>query len=400
MPCVNPKCRRDLEPGWAFCPYCGKKQAKPQRKTKSRANGLGSVYKRGDKWLAVKTIGWITDPLPAGAQEGTEPHKRRQTVTRTFSTRKDAVAALPFLTAADRKPRKGTATQRKGTAVTLKELYDQWEPTHQKSRSTMNCYRSGFRLFAPLWNTRMEDLDVDDLQDCLDDADTGRRTLENAKAALGLVYKYGIPRNAIPKDRNLAQFLRIHEPGSGSQKPGLAPDQLEKVRKQAEAGDPVAVRVLCHCYLGFRPSAFLALKSGAYNEKERAFVGGIKTEAGIERTVTVSPKIQNYVTALVAAAGEDGYVFGKEKGKPLSLTEYRELFYDLLDRLEIPNPVDSENRHLITPHSCRHTFATLMKKAAGSDTDKLALIGHTSTEQLREYQDVRFEDLRAITDQL
>ena len=400
MVCVNPKCRRDLEPGWVFCPFCGKKQAKPQRKAKSRANGLGSVYKRGDKWLAVKTIGWITDPLPADAPPGTEPHKRRQTVTRTYSTRKDATAALPFLTAADRKPRKGTATQRKGTAVTLKELYDQWEPTHQKSRSTMNCYRSGFRLFAPLWNTRMEDLDVDDLQDCLDDADTGRRTLENAKAALGLVYKYGIPRNAIPKDRNLAQFLRIHEPGSGSQKPGLAPDQLEKVRKQAEAGDPVAVRVLCHCYLGFRPSAFLALKSGAYNEKERAFVGGIKTEAGIERTVTVSPKIQNYVTALVAAAGEDGYVFGKEAGQQLSLTEYRELFYDLLERLEIPNPVDSENRHLITPHSCRHTFATLMKKAAGSDTDKLALIGHTSTEQLREYQDVRFEDLRAITDQL
>ena len=31
---------------------------------------------------------------------------------------------------------------------------------------------------------------------------------------------------------------------------------------------------------------------------------------------------------------------------------------------------------------------------------RLALIGHTSTDQLREYQDVRFEDLRAITDQL
>lgn len=400
MTCINPKCRRDQEPGWIFCPFCGKKQHRPPRKLKSRANGLGSVYKRGDKWLAVKTVGWITDPLPPDAPPGTEPHKRRQTVTRTYNTRKDAVAALPFLTAADRRPRQGTVTQRKGTAVTLKELYDQWEPTHQKGRSTMNCYRSGFRLFAPLWNTRMEDLDVDDLQDCLDDSDTGRRTMENAKTALGLVYKYGIPRNAVPKDRNLAQFLRIHEPGSGSQKPGLAPDQLEKVRKQAEAGDPVAVRVLCHCYLGFRPSAFLALKTGDYNAGERAFVGGIKTEAGIERTVTVSPKIQKYVDELVAAAGEDGYIFGKEQGRLLRLPEYRELFYELLERLEIPNPVDAENRHLITPHSCRRTFATLMKKAAGSDADKLALIGHTSTEMLRHYQDVRFADLRAITDQL
>lgn len=400
MLCRNNRCRRELEPGFEFCPYCGKKQVKTKQKTKSRGNGLGSVYKRGDKWLAVKTVGWITDPLPADAPEGTAPHKRRQTVTRSYGTRKDAVAALPFLTAADRRPRQGTPTQRKGTAVTLKELYDQWEPTHGKSRSTMNCYRSGFRLFAPLWNTRMEDLDIDDLQDCLDDAVSGRRTQENAKAALGLVYKYGIPRNAVPKDRNLAQFLRIREPGTGSTKIGLAPDQIEKIRREAENGDPVAARVFCHCYLGFRPSALLALKTGDYDSEERAFVGGIKTEAGIGRTVTVSPKIQNYVSSLIDAAGEDGFVFGKEAGQQLSLPEYRELFYELLDRLEIPNPVDDQGRHRLTPHSCRHTFATLMKAVPGSDTDKLALIGHTSAEQLREYQDVRFEDLRAITDKL
>lgn len=400
MLCINPKCRRDVDPGWTFCPFCGKKQAKSQRKPKSRGNGLGTVYKKRGAWVAEKTVGWITDPLPPDAPPGTEPRKRRQTVSRSYSTRKDALAALPFLTAADRKPKQGTATQRKKTAVTLKELFDQWEPTHGKSRSTMNCYRSGFRLFAPLWNTRMEDIDIDDLQDCLDDADAGRRTLENAKAALGLVYKYGIPRDAVPKDRNLAQFLRINEPGSGSQKPGFAPAELEKIRAAAAAGDPVAVRVLCHCYLGFRPSAFLALKTGDYNAQERAFTGGIKTEAGIGRTVTVSPKIQPYVSSLVTAAGEAGFVFGKETGKALSLPEYRELFYELLSRLEIPNPVSEDGRHLITPHSCRHTFATLMKSAAGSDTDKLALIGHTSTEQLREYQDVRFADLRAITDQI
>ena len=401
MTCVNPKCARELLPDWAFCPYCGRKQLRPKQKTKSRANGLGSVYKRGGKWLAVKTVGWISDPLPPDAPEGTVPHKRRQTVTRTYSTRKDAVAALPFLTAADRKPRKGTATQRKGTAVTLKELYDQWEPTHQKSRSTMNCYRSGFRLFSPLWNTRMEDLDVDDLQDCLDDAVSGRRTQENAKAALGLVYKYGIPRNAVPKDRNLAQFLRIRKPGAGSTKTGLSPDQLENVRTAAASGeDPVAVLVLCQCYLGFRPSAFLQLRVPDYNAQERAFVGGIKTDAGIGRTVTVSPKIQPYVTELVKRAGKDGYVFGREAGQQLTMPEYRELFYELLARLEIPNPVDDQGRHQLTPHSCRHTFATLMKAVPGSDTDKLALIGHTSAEQLREYQDVRFEDLRAITDRI
>ena len=244
----------------------------------------------------------------------------------------------------------------------------------------------------------MDDLDVDDLQDCLDDSYAGRRTRQNAKAALGLVYKYGIPRDAVPKDRNLAQFLRITDPGESSKKPGLSLAELDLVRKAAEEGDPVARIVLCHCYLGFRPSALLQLTEADYDPERGCFVGGIKTEAGKGRTVTVSPKISAHVAALrEVSAG--GYIFGRS-GAALNLSDYRALFYDLLDRLEIQNPVDDQGRHRLTPHSCRHTFATLLKRTRGSDADKLALIGHTSTDQLREYQDVPVEDLRAITDQL
>lgn len=396
--CVNVRCGREVPADAAFCPYCGKKQLRDPKKRKSRGNGLGSVYKKGNKWVAEKTVGWITDPLPPDAPPDQQPHRRRVSVARFFNTKKDALAALPFITAADRRPHEGTATQRKKTGVTLKELYDQWEPTHQRSRSTMNCYRSGFRLFAPLWMIPMEQIDIDDLQDCLDDADVGRRTLENAKAALGLVYKYGIPRDAVPKDRNLAQFLRIREPGTGSTKQGFSTEELEMIHDAAAVGDSVAAVVLCHCYLGFRPSALLALTVGDYSATERAFTGGIKTEAGKGRTVTVSPKIQKYVDAMVAAAG-DGFVFGSN-GEALSLEQYRQLFYELLERLGIDNPVDDQGRHRLTPHSCRHTFATLMKRTQGNDTDKLALIGHTSTEQLRDYQDVSYDDLRKITDQL
>ena len=398
MNCPNPKCKKQTPAGAAFCPWCGRKLQQAERKTKSRGNGLGSVYKTGSgKWCAEKTLGYVLDPIPEGSPPGTIPHRRRISVKRTYSTRKDALAALPFLTAADRKPREGSTTQRKKTSITLKELYDQWFPTHDRDKSTMNCYQAGFRLFAPLWGIRMEDIDIDDLQDCLDDSDLGKRTKQNAKAALGLVYKYGIPRDAVPKDRNLAPFLRIREGGAGK-KEGFSADELEKIRGAAADADPVARMVLCHCYLGFRPSAFLALTAADYNKTEKAFLGGIKTEAGKDRTVTVSPKVQPWVDEFLAAAG-DGFVFG-QAGAQMDIKKYRDLFYDLLQRLAIENPVDAEGRHRLTPHSCRHTFATLMKRVKAPDADKLALIGHTSTDQLRDYQDVPFEDLRAITDQL
>ncbi len=399
MICVNPKCKIDLPDEAKYCYLCGTKLKKAERrqKTKSRGNGLGSVYKLPNgKWCAAKTLWYVADPVPEDAPPDAKPHKRRKVVRKQYSTRKDAMAALPLLGVANYRPQGGTPTQRKKTAITLKELYDQWEPTHNRGKSTMNCYRAGFRIFAPLWHVSMQDIDIDDLQNCMDESEAGRRTQENARAALGLIYKYGIPRDAIPKDRNLAPFLRIWEPGSRSTKEGFSVEELEKIRKATDAGDRSAARILCNCYLGYRPTGFLELKVADYNAKEKAFVGGIKTEAGINRAVTVSPKIQRYVDQYLAVAG-NGYVFGVA-GERLSIEDYREDFYAVLARLGIDNPVDEQGRHRLTPHSCRHTFATLMKRVKGSDTDKLALIGHTSTEQLRDYQDVSFEDLRAITD--
>ena len=42
----------------------------------------------------------------------------------------------------------------------------------------------------------------------------------------------------------------------------------------------------------------------------------------------------------------------------------------------------------------------MMKRVTGADKDKQELIGHASSEMLRDYQDVRLADLRRITDVL
>lgn len=68
------------------------------------------------------------------------------------------------------------------------------------------------------------------------------------------------------------------------------------------------------------------------------------------------------------------------------------MFYSVLDAPGLDN---GKQRHTYTPHSCPHSFA---KRAAADSTDKLELIGHTSEEMLRYYQDVSVDDLRKITD--
>ena len=304
-----------------------------------------------------------------------------------FRTKKEALDYLPQI-----------GTERRIRAVTFRQVYDAWEPTHRAGKSTMDCYRAAMKYSAPVWYAKLPDITIDDLQECVDDCQKGKRTRENMKALCGLLYKYAIPRKLT--DINMGQYLIVGGGDSGSK--DALPDEAVKRLENFVGIVPWADYVLCQCYLGFRPSEFLDLDVQSYNAREKAFIGGAKTEAGRDRVVTVSPKIQPIVDKLIDGK-KRGPVFCGENGKQMSIKVYRELFYKTLELCGIDNPVEDVGgvrRRKYTPHSCRHTFATMMKRVTGSDKDKLELMGHTSAVMLRHYLDVSFEDLRRITDAL
>ena len=157
-------------------------------------------------------------------------------------------------------------------------------------------------------------------------------------------------------------------------------------------------------YLGFRPTEFLTLDISRYDPAKNCFVGGGKTAAGTNRVVTISPKIREYVSSIIGKRTE-GNVFCNSAGEAWDLRDFTEkAFYPVLEAAGIDNPMveigGGVMRHKYTPHTCRHTFATLLKNVKASDKDKLALIGHTSDEMLRYYQDVNIADLERITNML
>ena len=91
-----------------------------------------------------------------------------------------------------------------------------------------------------------------------------------------------------PNGLNLGQYLIVGDGDTGSKE--ALPTEAVKVLEDHVGMVKWADYVLCQCYLGFRPSEFLALDALNYNRKERAFVGGAKTDAGKDRVVTVFPK--------------------------------------------------------------------------------------------------------------
>lgn len=380
------KCSKEIDDDSVYCKYCGKKQIY-ERNTKQRGNGQGSVYKMSNgKWLAVApTLYYKTED---GVRHKKQPSK-------TCRSKKEAVAALAELIA---KPEQ----KKKRKSITFRELYDKWYPTHEAGKSTMGNYKAAIKYFQPVWFMRMEDIDIDDLQECIDNCGKGKRTQENMRAVCGLVYKYGIPRQCVPDNLNLAQYLKVGGDASAHRE-SFDDKQIEAIRNQI-GKTAKAEYVYCLIYLGFRPSEFLSLTVENYDAKEKLFRGGAKTEAGTNRVVTISPKIQPYINE-IAAERTEGVFFCADGGKAYTLQYFTEsLFYPVLEAAGIDNPMveigGGVERHKFTPHSCRHTFATLMKNVQASDKDKLSIIGHTSEEMLRHYQDVKLEDLRRITDEI
>lgn len=371
------KCGVDLLPGSVYCHMCGKKQITSDRKHTRRGNGTGTVYKRGDKWVAEVTKGFKQDPNDSSR------HIRVVERKCGIRTKKEALEYLPIL--------KGQ--QKKKKRLTWSQLYEAWLPTHRAGKSTIDCYKAASKYFSDLYFSPVEDIEIDDLQECLDSCPKGKRTKQNMKALCGLMYKYAVPRGYATL--NLAPYL-IVDGESGSSRSGFNADQLDKIRR-AVGVIPYADYIYCMCYLGFRPSEFLALDIKDYDRKQKTLTGGSKTDAGKNRVVTISPKIQPIIDRL-ACSKISGALFCDDSGAAWKYDRFRDTaFYPVLEQIGIENPIE-EGKHKYSPHSCRHTFATLMKNVQAAEKDKMRLIGHASPEMLRYYQDVNISDLRLITD--
>lgn len=372
------KCKQNIEDGFAFCPHCGTNQqvAPKSGGPKRRGNGQGSVYQAPNKkWVAAKVLGYYEDK-----NGKIKPLRVRKT---GFPTKSAAIAALPTL---ERK------THKADLSATFQQIYRLWLPTHEVrvGKGTMDCYRAAFQYFENLYPVRFAEVTIDDLQECVDECPKGKRTRENMKAVAGLMYKYAIPRGYI--DRNMATYLRVSG-GPTQERPAFTAEDI-RVLEQHAGTDVVAACILCHIYLGYRPQEFVTLDCSMYDSENRCFTHGAKTEAGKNRIVTVSPKIQYHIDTFIGERGT-GAVFCNN-GKPYTYGTYREAFHDCLRRLQIEAPEGKK----FTPHCCRHTFATLMKAVNAPDKDKLELIGHTTVDMLHKYTHANIEDLRKITDKL
>ena len=334
---------------------------------------------------------------------------RKKTKSKVCSSRRAAELAIQELQEEYKKEKNGGRPL--GVTPTLQELYEMWEEYYEPlvKKCTMTCYRNGFKyILEKLGTKRVSDISIDDLQSALDAIPHGRRTKEDAKTACHLIYDYGIPRRLTGDTLNLGHYLRINYDKSDNaiQRESLNDDELAALFALAEAGDTDAQNICVLCLMGWRPDEFLSLRIENVNLEKRYIVGGAKTDAGIDRAVPIHDCIYDYVVRAIGDR-ETGYIYGNPKtgGGKRTLkkwTGYR--FYPTLERAGIDNPMvkvgGDKERHRITPHSCRHTFARLLKGVNAPVETKMDVIGHADEDQLRDYMDSTLPERREVISQL
>lgn len=375
------KCHRETPPDALYCPYCGVSlnPNKYTRRPRTRPNGTGTAFKRGNTWTARVVVGW----------------KYRDDDTSTpiwrtkggFLKKKDALNYCQTLLKSQKEAK---------VRLSMRQIYDAWLPTHETKvgRSTMDCYRAAWKYYLPIHDLTFADIDLDDLQECIDDCPRGKRTKENMKAIASLLMKYAIPRHQT--DMNYAEFLYTGNGAKGT-RPAFTPEHIERIRQQIGI-TPHAEDVYCMCYTGFRTAEFVALRKENYIDG--ILYQGIKTEAGFDRAVPVSDKIKPYIDARMSGSSE--YLFPKDDGSRMSASYFREVyFYKVLDAAGIqPLPTKDRPAYYV-PYSARHAFANMLKDVSGADKDKAGLIGHEDYKTTkRHYQSVEIDALRAIIRQI
>lgn len=344
------KCKKELPDGSLYCSWCGIKQTVTKQNTKSRGNGTGSIFKRGNTWVIQVTDGYhIVD--------GKKITKRR--TKGGFKTKKDAILALPDF--------KNNGIFEKST--TLERLWDDWSETAmlQLSESKQTHYKTAHNKMKSILYTDIKLLSIRDLQNVIDKKTKTYYPAKDIKNLLSHLYKRAMAEGIV--STNLSEFLILPELVE-TERQAFTDEELLDLWKGYSKGDYFVGYILLMIYTGMMPGELKKLKKEMINWHSQVITGcGLKTKKRKETPIILADIILPVLKDLCANSKTD-FV--------LNMSE--EKFYEEFHAAMLRN-----NCRELKPYSCRHTTATaLANKNVNSNMIK-EIMRHTKFSTTQHY---------------
>lgn len=347
------KCKKEIPDTASYCLYCGKKQTTaPKAKHRKRAHGTGTIRKDTrykNPYIAI---------APATA------HGQGRTYVGAYPDIKTAQAALEDYLKHGRPELYG---------ATLADIYKLWSDIHYREIQTSGVWRSMWKWYEPLYTVKMSELRTAHFQDIVNKAKT-KATADKLKSLAIMLCRYALENDIVTK--NYAEFVKIPK-FEKKEKVIFTAEQINTLWQHTD--DKRVQVIIAMIYMGFRLGEIVKLTADNVHFDEGYVVGGIKTEAGINRVIPFPPnipEIKDFFRQWIAESNT-------QKILPVNEKDFRDKwFYPVLNELGmiqgqyIKQEWKFENKSHITPHSTRHTFASLSASAGMRPENLQKIIGH------------------------
>lgn len=363
------KCHKNITEDSKYCNHCGAKQEKPEKGTKKRGNGQGTVYKlHSGNWMAEVTLGYYI-------KDGKK--KRRKLKKGGFTKKKDALAYLPVLA--------GQKEQKKH--ITVSELWELFKSgKYEKlSSSKKTAYNIAYKKIEDDIGYRdIDTLNVTDLQQLVDDKGSSYYTKRDIKNLLSHFYKIALQDDFC--DRNKAAYILLPELHSEEREIFSDTDIKTLWGDYHNTQSVITGHMLIMLYTGMRPGEMLTIRKENVNVAEQYLTGGIKTKKSKNRKIIIPDKVLPIVQSLLESDSTEflsPYILDND-------------FYDdwITKRKEL-----SLNGKLV-PYCCRHTYITRLTSLKISPAMLQELAGHEDYDTTLDYTHLSVKERLAEVNKL
>lgn len=344
------RCKREIPDESLYCPWCGRRQSAtapaPRKRAARRSPGSGNIH---------KLSGYRAKPYEA---------RIGQKSIGCYASKGEAVLALDYFLAAGKPLEAATAT--------FEQVYTAWSALHYTdvSKSTQTGYINAYSTAAILHRRRMADLRTGDYQQVIDGLVSAGKSFSACSKQNGLFIQlntFAMERDLI--DKNYASFVRLPKKPE-PKKRVLSTTEQQAIWAVALSDGPqmqiaqIAVVLFC---TGMRIGELLSLRSEDVHLEEGYAIGGEKTKAGRNRVIPLPGEIHHIIASWLA--NDCPTLLANRAGNPMDDSRVRHRFIALMDSLDI---------HGVTPHTCRHTCATMMAAAGVPPKAIQTVLGHAS----------------------
>lgn len=256
---------------------------------------------------------------------------------------------------------------------TTNDIFEKWVVTAKFSEEVLKNYKRVIDN-SGLGKKIFKDIKLSELE--LSALTLSPAMQKRYKAAFKNLYIYAMKNDIVTK--NLADLMELDK-YKAKERDSISSTDIEKILSSEE----IIPKILL--YTGMRIGELLDIKSKNVDLEKRVIVGGLKTEAGKNRSIPIHKEILPIIEKLLSE--NNTYLISSDKGRKVNYTNYLTNVWNKDEVLK-----------KYTPHYTRHTFISQSVKCKIDKVKIQKIVGHSAKDVTDHYTHFNFEDLLEAID--